>query len=187
MFDGESVTSKKNVGYFDYSKKTEGGSTFWCVIGDDSEHRVLHEQIRTLEWVKREKIENAANSETIYVVGAGQDVGVDDDVTMAATVDGGTELDMGDGGKKRKREKEKAEQTNIGRAVKKRDNNSHADMYIQQYIHTYIHTIKTLRAATKRLRTKEFRRCRKHLCNHLKSLLTFKVLPAKNENNRYGF
>ena len=136
MFDGESVTSKKNVGYFDYSKKTEGGSTFWCVIGDDSEHRVLHEQIRTLEWVKREKIENAANSETIYVVGAGQDVGVDDDVTMAATVDGGTELDMGDGGKKRKREKEKAEQTNIGRAVKKRDNNSHADMHTCTYIHT---------------------------------------------------
>ena len=97
MFDGESATSQKNVEYFKYSE-TEGGSSFWCVIGDDSEHRVLHEQIRTLDWVKREKIENAANSETIYVVGAGQDVGVDDDVTMAATVDGGTELDMGDGG-----------------------------------------------------------------------------------------
>lgn len=98
MFDGESATSQKNVEYFKYSE-TEGGSSFWCVIGDDSEHRVLHEQIRTLDWVKREKIENAANSETIYVVGAGQDVGVDDDVTMMdATVNGGIELDNGDGG-----------------------------------------------------------------------------------------
>ena len=45
MFDGESATSQKNVEYFKYSE-TEGGSSFWCVIGDDSEHRVLHEQIR---------------------------------------------------------------------------------------------------------------------------------------------
>ena len=60
MFDGESATSQKNVEYFKYSE-TEGGSSFWCVIGDDSEHRVLHEQIRTLDWVKREKIANAAN------------------------------------------------------------------------------------------------------------------------------
>ena len=98
MFDGESATSQKNVEYFKYCE-TEGGSSFWCVIGDDSEHRVLHEQIRTLDWVKREKIENAANSETNYVVGAGQDVGVDDDVTMMdATVNGGIELDNGDGG-----------------------------------------------------------------------------------------
>ena len=98
FYKKRAATSKKTVGYFDYSE-TEGGSSFWCVIGDDSEHRVLHEQIRTLDWVKREKIENAANSETIYVVGAGQDVGVDDDVTMMdATVNGGIELDNGDGG-----------------------------------------------------------------------------------------
>ena len=35
MFDGESATSQKNVEYFKYSE-TEGGSSFWCVAGDDS-------------------------------------------------------------------------------------------------------------------------------------------------------
>ena len=92
MFDERRATSKKNVEYFEYSE-TEGGP-FCCVIGDDSEYRVLQEQIRTLEWV-REKIENA-NSESIY--GAGRNFCVDDDVTMDATVDGGSESDIDDAG-----------------------------------------------------------------------------------------